>query len=499
MPEGWWGVTWVCSYWRTVALATPSLFAVIHQTNPNIWRFQTFLERSAHIPVDVDFGEGGIPNVSYFLDILFLYAEQLRSLRMALPEEALEEFFSGPMVGMNQLEQLNLSFSPRVYHDWGRATSSSVCIPPPRDLFSKLRAVTFKNLRTSWDTGFFACLTHLSLENPVIRPSFRMFRELLHSSPDLEVLKLINAGPLIDTAMHVPPHVDDPIPLSHLTSLTVEDDHVSSSAHAISHITISFHTKVDVSGKYWDHGQVPLILRSLIPRQDDSLSILHIAQALEVIAEEPIGCGSVTVRAHHNLRAEDPSPDLIIHLLPTARSDPVIQEGLVPILSTISLLCFSLSHLKIVEVSDKRIPTEQWTTALIHMNSLEYLEFRFFGGYTIDFRAFFTAIQFPPNAPLDQVLCPRLKKLVLDSTRRVPLLPILTYVQERAIRGRHLETLTLRGREVPCRPFPEKTNRILKAITKSVDEVHLAGCGLSSILTSQDWPRFRRPKARELA
>lgn len=230
-----------CRYWYHVVMSTPSLWATIH--HPFIP--EASLNRSANSPLIIYLGLNGHQSHQSFLDVLAPHSLRFTEFHVDVGEYDWSEtplfqtlLFPAPLL-------LSLTISCRTHlPPFGNV------MPPLFDgQMPSLRQVTL-TYYTSWPCGYFQNLTHLCLndQDASSRPSLYEFLDFLESSPLIEELSLVDAGPTEENS----PSFDRYISLAHLRDLNIGDWGCSSAvSRFLSHLELPSTTDMCI----WDDFQ----------------------------------------------------------------------------------------------------------------------------------------------------------------------------------------------------------------------------------------------------
>ncbi|RDX40725.1 hypothetical protein OH76DRAFT_1412767 [Lentinus brumalis] len=183
----WLRITWVCQYWRRIALGTPTLWSIVDDTGG--WRdpswLPVFLERAGDVPLDVTIRaeERRRPNVLNEDPIkpLHHHASRIAQLDLWCRSPGVLSPFSG---SFSVLEDLCMS-SPDL-------DQPQELLELWRQRFPFLRKLHIDRLPIRWDTDIFASLQMLEItmipESQRASPSVVL--RILREAPGLQHLKL---------------------------------------------------------------------------------------------------------------------------------------------------------------------------------------------------------------------------------------------------------------------------------------------------------------------
>ncbi|KAJ3762190.1 hypothetical protein EV360DRAFT_67263 [Lentinula raphanica] len=422
----WLSLLQVCRHWRGLIASTPELWSILDSGMLP----ERFLKRSSAVPLRV------------YLDLKLNY----------LPEDLLESIASQSI----RFRELHLNMNAwqsnaTIFHhfkDPAPSLSGLTLVIDGRDitnghlpqLFSgempSLRKLCLKHL-TSWPKGYFQNLTHVCLydQNELTRPSMDEFLDFISSSPFLEELALVRAGPtrMTEGSSHGPP--SRIISLPHLRQLDIGAwASASMVARFLSHIRVT--AKVDMY--IWGDGmlnapqpdsETPASLASLLPEDISKLENMrpikkwYFARQPRVILDTPFV--SVTGAADIEGRT--------LHMYGTFNASQVIPTQLLsryPVSNVESLTvrdsCMDTNGMNILDI-------EFWRSILQGLPELQKLEILAFRsiGFT---RAIVGALmpQHATDAQPRPPLCPKLTSLTIEHDVSLPAYSIRTMIEARA-------------------------------------------------------------------
>lgn len=205
----WIVVTWVCRYWRDVALASPILWtdlilprrrAPSSSYASNVW-FPTLLKRAAGAPLDVSFS---ILDESYNANIVALvpYMSTIRKLKLSLERESEAINALLAHTRMPMLEELDIcDYQP------GSGANALTMLGAREDapLLADLRLF---GAHFPWSSSIYTSLRALQLDHVMSPPETAQLMRILRECPTLEVLHVHNSFPTNlspNTLSHIPP------------------------------------------------------------------------------------------------------------------------------------------------------------------------------------------------------------------------------------------------------------------------------------------------------
>ncbi|KAI0704164.1 hypothetical protein C8Q76DRAFT_221452 [Earliella scabrosa] len=228
-PLRWIRVTHVCHTWRTIALATPALWANIHYTQPDV--FRELLARSKHAPLSIavnvdvssvsgstDSWEAECPRTWADIEkILPSELPRMQELRFQAEEQTLQALLKQMSLHTQKLERLFLA-----------TTDIDVDLPPilpnPGSM-PRLHYLELRNIPVRWDDAVYRLpLTVLKIysDYPEDDPSAGTLSQLLtllrSLAPSIEILELERTIPVPELA-HRPPSPDQIISFPRIKSL----------------------------------------------------------------------------------------------------------------------------------------------------------------------------------------------------------------------------------------------------------------------------------------
>lgn len=247
-PRGrdWLRILEVCRHWRGVAATFHSLWAIID----NDLRPLTFLKRSSESLLTVVFG---LKRTHFDQHSLAKIIDELPRIRVL----HIDFHHSGSLLDSSGLltnsapNFVSLSLLPNHQPHMAVGLSSTL---------SKLFMGEMPKLKqlclgyfTSWPQNYFKNLTHLCLfsQDTLTRPSTSEFLDFLESSPRLEKLALIEAGPtrfISDDLPLVP--IDRIVALDHLTEIDMNTSNgIASITRLLSHLALPEQTNMFLWGQ----------------------------------------------------------------------------------------------------------------------------------------------------------------------------------------------------------------------------------------------------------
>ncbi|KAJ8089422.1 hypothetical protein PM082_014670 [Marasmius tenuissimus] len=250
--HSWLTLIHVCRHWRGVVASFPALWGTIDNLRGGV-KSEICLKRSRSAPLDVFLSITGpefAPISPELVEALIPHISRLRQLHVNT-----DGWFSPTPIYQSFRVSAPLLYSLSIVTK-GRDVVGGVLPPIFNDDMPSLRQLTLEHF-TSWPAGYFVNLTHLCLfdqsnDTPVSRPTTSQFLDFLESSPALEELAIVRAGPTR--------HVDDDIPrvyprnrqvtLSHLREISLGDwSSMTALSRFLSHLTLPSTTQMYIWGQ----------------------------------------------------------------------------------------------------------------------------------------------------------------------------------------------------------------------------------------------------------
>lgn len=247
-PRGreWLRVLQVCRHWRGVAATFCSLWATID----NDLRPLTFLKRSSQSLLTVVFG---LTKTGFDQHSLAKIIEELLRIREFHIDfhHSVSCLESSGFLTNSAPNLVSLSLLPNHQPRIPGGLSSTLS-----KLFGgempKLKQLCLGHF-TSWPQNYFQNLTHLCLveQDTLTRPSTSEFLDFLGSSPRLEKLALVNAGPTRSISNDLPlVPIDRFVALDHLTEIDINTSNgIASITRLLSHLALPEQTHMFLWGK----------------------------------------------------------------------------------------------------------------------------------------------------------------------------------------------------------------------------------------------------------
>ncbi|KAF8913595.1 hypothetical protein CPB85DRAFT_1434001 [Mucidula mucida] len=212
----WLSLLHVCRHWRGIAATSNLLWTTID----NGLVPQKFLRRSGNAPLTVYCGVRMRSCPKSDLSLFLPHLHRIRELHMDISSWVLsiQDLYTAISKPAPLLESLTLD-------TMGPVTAPNAHLPAIfNGVMPRLRKLCLEYF-TYWPTGYFRGLTSLCLHHmpfpESLRPTTAQFLDFLESSPDLEELILVSAGPTRVDAEDVPaPHTERLVALNKLRELT---------------------------------------------------------------------------------------------------------------------------------------------------------------------------------------------------------------------------------------------------------------------------------------
>ena len=229
-PLRWIRVTHVCHTWRTVALATPALWANIHYTQPDV--FRELLARSKHAPlsiaVNVDVSSVSGSTDSWEAECPRTWADIEKILPLELPRMQELRFQAEEQTLQALLQQMSSMHTQKLERLFLATTDIDVDLPPilpnPGSM-PRLHYLELRNIPVRWDDAVYRLpLTVLKIysDYPEDDPSAGTLSQLLtllrSLAPSIEILELERTIPVPELAYR-PPSPDQIISFPRIKSL----------------------------------------------------------------------------------------------------------------------------------------------------------------------------------------------------------------------------------------------------------------------------------------
>ncbi|KAL0574623.1 hypothetical protein V5O48_007349, partial [Marasmius crinis-equi] len=250
--HSWLSLVHVCRHWRGVVASYPTLWGTIDNLRGGE-KPEICLKRSRSAPLDVFLSITGpefAPISPELLESLGTHTSRFRQFHVNT-----DGWFSQTPIYQSLKDPAPLLYSLSIVTK-GRDVTGGVLPPIFSNDMPSLRQLTLEHF-TSWPTKYFTNLTHLCLfdqwnDTPVSRPSTCQFLDFLESSPALEELAIVRAGPTRHEDNDIPkvhPH-NRQVSLSRLRELSLGDwPTMSTLSRFLSHITIPSTTQIFVWGQ----------------------------------------------------------------------------------------------------------------------------------------------------------------------------------------------------------------------------------------------------------
>lgn len=202
----WVRVTHVCSHWRQVALAYPSLWSHIATSRPYEAREFLLRSKAAPLKVAVDFADLFVdkhaPDTESLTHLVLEELPRIRELEIRVTVstfQRLDGYLTLLNISAPRLEKLGFHCSPRYS---GNLLPTSLLL----GCYPALRSLSLSRHWTSWDSPIFHGLSELHLSHipPMFRPCVSELLSILRSCPALEDLHLEAAGPENDRSASAP-------------------------------------------------------------------------------------------------------------------------------------------------------------------------------------------------------------------------------------------------------------------------------------------------------
>ncbi|KAH9968627.1 hypothetical protein BC827DRAFT_1263144 [Russula dissimulans] len=250
-------LTWVCRYWREIAISDPTLWCTIWFKDAKIGyqRSALFLERAGTRTIDLRIEDDEkvrlvsnqpmtADDMERVLDIIMTKSNQIRMVIVVVEPWpailALLDRLHKHSRSFQQLERIELHRTGRPY-GWDGPNfpfnhyqhALTLC----NGRTERINYICLNGIHIDWDNTYLANLVHLDLRRiPAnLGPTLERFRTILESCPNLRKLSLDGAGP-IPPSGPVLFHSYPPISLLRLESLLFGNFSVRYATYLIGHI-----------------------------------------------------------------------------------------------------------------------------------------------------------------------------------------------------------------------------------------------------------------------
>ncbi|CAL1716316.1 unnamed protein product [Somion occarium] len=310
---GWQKITHVCRWWRGVALQTASLWS--HINISNVERTRAHLSRSRGAPLDIYVSSPCIPcPAEAVVDLLIPHSRRIANFDVSVAASSAHAF-----------ARLLLHPLPMLHRF--RFTNGLAPSPIPLRLTlnigegqSQFQDLELCMAYIPWESPAFQGLRTLKLLAQIgddATPSMNRFLDILECSPQLEVLSLVYAGPVMPIAGY--PEPMRKIRLASLRDLNLTI-HALDAADLLTHLQIPKTTKIEISCHLEELNQD---FSTLFPPDLNGLELL--ASVHEIAIECSKDCSKFGLRA---LRFQDGRAEQNLHVKYKAKEDSGPQWGL---------------------------------------------------------------------------------------------------------------------------------------------------------------------------
>ncbi|GBE84658.1 hypothetical protein SCP_0606370 [Sparassis crispa] len=430
----WLRVTFVCQYWRGIALGMPSLWSSIDVTR-DLEFCRLYLQRSQNTLIDIHYPRDMLVrcrcsthNVTGIIVMVLPHAHRIRTLELGTMDKShLLELFAALTIPMPHMEALELLRDD----GWDDLTPFN----PPRDQFPALRSIALNPACIAWSSPLLSRLTNLELYYRTSDKllSMNTFLDMIQASPDLQSLVLWHAGPNVgaskDTRIVSLPqlrviHLED-------TSRTISSTlaHLAIPARAFLKIRILAHRE-------FGH-PLPDLIHDIFPPDTSALDNLKSIRHVNLTGEHN----------HFSISAFDGpggryQEDMRLRVYVTYNN--IDLSPLVPTALPALAAMFGPSVVGLNVEGEYDLTEEQWRDTLTCWPDLEYIHV-LLGG---DVRSLFEALRLPPVGFSTGIPSPRLKDILvcrvssgsIEHSFRI----IIACLEARLAQGTRLEELTLR-------------------------------------------------------